>query len=266
MNVNLTVNVNLTENAALSTNVNPNKRPPYDLRMNPQYRVIVPFLLCQNLPCPLYVYSQFACAVDPQIVPLSKGAQRLLFEENAGGQSELSEAFSFEVMRQCFGAQLLKTEMSIAYWWPNWKKTDYSCKVQGITLGVSVTRAMKYNGVFTRRDGRNLLRKKLFGINESTKGVLERDEWQRQILHIWATDAYIEAILQKLFLEMVFNEPELVQNTVIIVTVACEDSWWIFYQNKLVEQMAKKRIKKNLSNGLRGREWSERGRVVNAVT
>lgn len=255
----------LTENAALLTNVNTNKRLPYDLLLNPQYSVIVPFLLCQNLPCPLYVASQFNCAVDPKTVPLSKGAQRILLEENAGGQSELSEAFSFEVMRKCFGAQLLKTEMAIAYWWPHWKKTDYSCKVSGIKLGVSVTRAMKYNGVFTRRDGRHLLRKKLNGIIESSQGVLERDEWQRQVLHIWATDSYIEVILQELFLEMVFNEPELVQNTLLLVTVASEDMWWIFYQNKLVKQSNKKKIKKNLSNS-EGREWRKCVAVANAVT
>jgi len=233
--------------------------------MNPQYSVIVPFLLCQNLPCPLYVASHFNCAVDPKRVPLSKGAQRILLEDNAGGQSELSEAFSFEVMRKCFGAQLLKTEMAITYWWPHWKKTDYSCRVGGVKLGVSVTRAMKYNGVFTRRDGRHLLRKKLSGIIESSQGVVERDEWQRQVLHIWATDPYIEDILQELFLEMVFNEPELVQNTVVLVTVASEDMWWIFYQNKLVKQSKKKNLKKKI-NSVQGREWSERGVVANAVT
>lgn len=254
-------NSNFPANAALLTNVNTNKRVPYDLLINPQYSTIIPFLLCQNLPCPLYVASQFNCSVEPKQVPLSKGAQRLLFEENAGGQSELSEAFSFEVLRKCFGAKLLKTEMAIAYWWPHWKKTDYSCRIGDTTVGVSVTRAMKYNGVFTRQDGRHLLRKKLFGINESSMGVLERDEWQRQVLHIWATDPYIEDLLQELFLEMVFNEPELVQNTVVLVTVASPDMWWIFYQNKLVKQSTKKRIKKNL-----GKVPASERTVVAAVT
>lgn len=253
---------NDTPNAALLTNVNINKRLPYDLLLNPQYSTIVPFLLHQNLPCPLYIFSQFDCTVNPKQVPLSKGAQRIMFEENAGGCSELSEAFSFEILRRCFGAKLVKTEMAIEYWWPHWKKTDYSCRMGEVKVGVSVTRAMKYNGVFTRKDGLHLLRKKLFGINESSLGVLERDEWQRQVLHIWATDPYIADLLQALFLELVFDEPELVQNTVILVTVASPDCWWIFYQNKLVKQASKKKMKKNLSKIL----VTEHSNVVTAVT
>jgi len=254
------------QNAALFTNINTNNDLPYSLLLNPQYTLIVPFLLTQNLPCPLYIASEFHCAADPKCVPLSKGAQRILLEENAGGQSEVSEAFSFEVLRKCFGAHLLKTEMSIGYWWPHWKKTDYSCTIENIKLGVSVTRAMKYNAVFTRSDGRALLRKKLFGINESSLGVLERDEWQRQILHIWATDEYVEEILHELFLEMVFTEPELVQNTVLLVTVASEEMWWIFYQNKMVKQNTKKKMKKNLRGRKMRRNERESECVVGAVT
>merc|ERR1712168_426319 len=97
-----------------------------------------------------------------------------------GGQSELSEGFSFEFLRKIFGDKLV--------------------------------------------------RKKLFGINESTLGVLEQDEWQRQILHIWATDEYVERILYEVFLELLFTEPELVRDTLIMVTVT--SSWWIFYQDK----------------------------------
>lgn len=161
-----------------------------------------------------------------------------MLEENAGGQSELSEGFSFEILKRVFGAKLVKTEMAIRYWWNSWKKTDYSVRMNGLVIGVSVTRAMKYRGIFNRGDAEKLLRKKLFGINESTLGVLEQDEWQRQILHIWATDEYVERVLYGTFLDLLFTEPDLVRNTIIMVTVT--SSWWIFYQDKYIKAKEKK--------------------------
>merc|ERR1711994_31570 len=110
-------------------------------------------------------------------------------------------------------------------------------------IGVSVTRAMKYKGIFNRVDAQKLLRKKLFGINESSLGVLEQDEWQRQILHIWATDEYVERILYEVFLELLFTEPELVRDTLIMVTVT--SSWWIFYQDKYIK-LKEKKVKKKV--------------------
>ena len=114
--------------------------------------------------------------------------------------------------------------------------------MSGEVIGVSVTRAMKYKGIFNRVDAEKLLRKKLFGINESSLGVLEQDEWQRQILHIWATDEYIERILYEVFLRLLFTEPDLVRDTIIMVTVTT--SWWIFYQDKYIKAKEKNMKKK----------------------
>merc|ERR1719419_303526 len=100
---------------------------------------------------------------------------------------------------------------------------------------------MKYKGIFNRVDAEKLLRK-LFGINESSLGVLEQDEWQRQILHIWATDEYIERILYEVFLRLLFTEPDLVRDTIIMVTVTT--SWWIFYQDKYIKAKEKNMKKK----------------------
>merc|ERR1711997_942224 len=223
-------------------NMTPNRQ--YDMFINDQYVPIVALILSQNVPTPLYLSSSFRTSLDPESVSLSSGARRIMLEENAGGQSELSEGFSFEFLRRIFGAKLVKTEMAIRYWWNSWKKTDYSVRMSGHVVGVSVTRAMKYQGIFTRFDAHKLLRKKLFGINESTPGVLEQDEWQRQILHIWATDEYIERILYDVFLELLFSEPDLVRNTIIMVTVT--SSWWIFYQDKYIKIKEKNAKKKSL--------------------
>ena len=75
------------------------------------------------------------------------------------------------------------------------------------------------------------------GIEESTLAVFGCDEWQRQILHIWTTDEYIEEILHKTFLKMLLTEAELVSNTIVIVTVASADCWWLFYQNEYLKNM-----------------------------
>lgn len=224
-------------------NMTPNSKQ-YAISLNDQYVPIIALILSQNVPTPLYLRSVFQTTLSPEAMRVSTGARRIMLEENAGGQSELSEGFSFEILKRVFGAKLVKTEMAIRYWWNSWKKTDYSVRMNGQVIGVSVTRAMKYRGIFNRGDAEKLLRKKLFGINESTLGVLEQDEWQRQILHIWATDEYVERVLYETFLDLLFTEPDLVRNTIIMVTVT--SSWWIFYQDKYIKAKEKKARKEEI--------------------
>merc|ERR1719384_2050118 len=220
----------------------------YSVYLNDQYVPIIALILSQNVATPLYLRSSFQTQLDPEAVTLSSGARRIMLEENAGGQSELSEGFSFEILKRVFGAKLVKTEMAIRYWWNSWKKTDYSVRMNGQVIGVSVTRAMKYKGIFGRGDAEKLLRRKLYGINESTLGVLEQDQWQRQILHIWATDDYVERILYDTFLSLLFSEPDLVRDTIIVVTVTA--SWWIFYQDKYIKIKEKNAKKESLRQEL----------------
>mmetsp|Transcript_12425 Transcript_12425/g.11031 ORF Transcript_12425/g.11031 Transcript_12425/m.11031 type:complete len:388 (-) Transcript_12425:78-1241(-) len=258
MNVNKNSNNNISNNndnkLQIEVNMTSNNKQ-YDIFMNCEYTKILQFLLITNLQCPLYIRNSFETKLNPEQIRISNGAKRLMFSENAGGASELSEGFSFEVLKKCFGAKLLKTEMEIKYMWFNhWKKTDYSVKIGNNVIGVSVTRAMKYQGLFNKQDAIKLLTKKLNGVIESTEGVLDCHKWQRQILHIWATDKYIETILHETLLELLFDQPELVGDTVVIVTVASEEMWWLFYQDKYMKKnvnkkkMKKKVLKKNLSS------------------
>ena len=53
--------------------------------------------------------------------------------------------------------------MEVSYWPEGGSITDYVCHMFDITLGVSVTRAMKYKGDFTQEDAERLLTKKLGG-------------------------------------------------------------------------------------------------------
>lgn len=78
------------------------------------------------------------------MITLCAGAKKVLYTPNAGGNSIWSEAVSFEVLTSLCRAVLHKTEMEIEYM-PGSKITDYSVKVFGKDIGVSVTRAMKFS-------------------------------------------------------------------------------------------------------------------------
>ena len=86
-----------------------------------------------------------------------------MFTPNAGGNSVESETLSFEMLKKSFNAKLLKTEMEVSYWPMGGSITDYVCYMFDSIIGVSVTRAMKYNGEFTYEDANKLLVKKLKG-------------------------------------------------------------------------------------------------------
>jgi len=169
--------------------------------------------------------SFIASVVDKHALRMSADAQRILFAQNAGGSSELSEALSFELMRVLFNARLIHTEMELNYWPLGSKITDYSMEVDDQVFGVSVTRAMKYKGLFELQDGVRLLNKKLFGVNASSKAVVPTQRWSKQILHIWAQSRYIFDVLVDAYEN--FMDDELRSNTLVMVTVA-ENAPWIF--------------------------------------
>ena len=123
---------------------------------------------------------------------LTPGGRVLLETENAGGSSELSEVFSFEVLARCEEATLLKTETMVDY---DPKKpgpiTDILVKVEGFNVGVSVVRAfifMDDSGAFPEEEATRILVKKLDAILASSARVVGEDTWVKQILHIISAD------------------------------------------------------------------------------
>eukprot|EP01103_Thecamoeba_quadrilineata_P002585 TRINITY_DN1250_c3_g1_i1.p1 TRINITY_DN1250_c3_g1~~TRINITY_DN1250_c3_g1_i1.p1 ORF type:complete len:466 (-),score=110.66 TRINITY_DN1250_c3_g1_i1:22-1419(-) len=151
---------------------------------------------------------------------LSSSSYRLLNEPNAGGSSELSEAFSFEILMLCFGAQLWMTEMQIEYWWSNSKKTDYSVLLSGHKLGISVTRAIKFGGSYTEEDAFKLLSKKLKGIELSDANVIEPHAWEQQALFVWTPTVEIAEITERVFRKM--------NSTTLVVVVTSNRSDWLY--------------------------------------
>lgn len=161
---------------------------------------------------------------------LSEGGSRIFNEPNAGGSSTWSEVLSFEVLKNCFGASLIATELEIQYNWGS-KITDYSCIIDNQKIGVSVTRLIDFNDlnrsfkpVFTSEDAKNILSKKLKGILASTAGVYDEYKWNKQILHVWVTSPKVREAVEKEYLNI---PAELRSNTLVLITVA-ENAKWIF--------------------------------------
>eukprot|EP00005_Dracoamoeba_jomungandri_P005464 CAMPEP_0174260344 /NCGR_PEP_ID=MMETSP0439-20130205/9655_1 /TAXON_ID=0 /ORGANISM="Stereomyxa ramosa, Strain Chinc5" /LENGTH=313 /DNA_ID=CAMNT_0015344567 /DNA_START=266 /DNA_END=1207 /DNA_ORIENTATION=+ len=157
-------------------------------------------------------------------VQLSEGGKKVKFTPNAGGNSVASEVISYEVLRSCYGAELLRTEMELDYFPMGGKITDYSVQMYGLHIGVSVTRAMKYGGIFNEQDAKRLLKKKLYGVNESSRLVLE--PFHKQILHIITEAEYMVDVLRNVYDKL---KPELTSDTLVVVTVAEKNADWVFY-------------------------------------
>lgn len=145
---------------------------------------------------------------------LSTGAKRMFTCPNAGGSSEKSEILSFELLQRCFGADLQKTEMEVRYHPEGGSMTDYTCTMFSTSLGVSVTRAMKYHGDYTVEDAAKLLNKKLNGVLRASKNTMEK--WSKQILHVWVTSLAVSVLIAEAYNQLPKN---LKSNTVVLVTV-----------------------------------------------
>ena len=133
------------------------------------------------------------------------------------------------VGQACFGAVLLKTEMDIRYTSKS-SIVDYSCKVFGLSTGVSVTRVswakreitliargMKLTRLcshahvaallparvgqamswppgtpFDPQEAVRIMKKKLIGLQRASEAVDPRDKWSRCLLHVWAQSTEVK--------------------------------------------------------------------------
>ena len=134
----------------------------------------------------------FAAGETYDEASISTDGQRIMNTPNAGGSSIESEVMSFEVLRACEGAKLLKTETEVLYGddvaGPA-TITDILVEIAGKKVGVSVTRAYRpQSQPFPDADVKALIEKKLEGINQSTRRVKPEDKWVKQILHVFAAN------------------------------------------------------------------------------
>lgn len=163
-------------------------------------------------------------------------ARRVLDSPNAGGSSELSEAFSMQILHDHFGAHTIQTEMEIKYWSDHWKRCDFVTKVRNEFVAVSVTRVAtppmnrKKLGhspkiVFNREMAIHLLDKKLYGLVVARAGFMD-EGYYRSWLHILCqTDEEVD-ILRSAYDELT---PELQSDIEVIVTqVTGDDAKYLF--------------------------------------
>lgn len=170
----------------------------------------------------LIVRNNFRAVKPRESFKLTDGSQKILNIPNAGGNSVWSEVLSCEILSTLFNAKLLRTEMELEYWPMGCKITDFSAEIFGEKIGVSVTRAMKFQGTFNEHDAEVLLTKKLGGVNESSRCIIPEHSWKRQILHIWATHEYIADVIYTKFNKL---PNELKNDTLVMVTVVTDASW-----------------------------------------
>lgn len=137
----------------------------------------------------------FAAGENYDKASLSPGGQILFDTPNAGGSSTESETMSFEILRYCDGAKLLKTETQILYQPPDNTAantiSDILMEIDGKKVGVSVVRVYKPSSQPALTDDavKALLEKKLVGIIRSSQRVLPADKWVKQILHVFTVSA-----------------------------------------------------------------------------
>ncbi|MAQ19022.1 MAG: hypothetical protein CMN30_30015 [Sandaracinus sp.] len=159
---------------------------------------------------------------DPEERPLlTPGAQRILEEGTAGGSSGVSEAFAYEVLARCEGAELVKTETEIRYD-VSGSITDMSVMLGTERIGVSVARAFYFppTDPYPLSEADRVLRNKLEGILESSANVREADAWTKQIL---AIVAYGDMHAEQMMTAWEAIEESLRADTIIYVIITDGD-------------------------------------------
>jgi hypothetical protein len=175
-----------------------------------------------------YLMTYFNQAKCFSNMNLSAGARQIKNSPNAGGSSVESEVLSFEIFKVGYNAKLLKTEMQVPYFPAGGSLTDYVMKMFDQIIGVSVTRAMKFDGAeFTIDDADYLLRKKLRGIHQAAKNSLFK--WSKQLLHVWLFDESVECALLQAWSDL---DVGLKRDTILVLTLAT-NSREIFF-NKIL--------------------------------
>jgi len=157
---------------------------------------------------------------------LSDGGAALWDAGTLGGSSIHSEIIAYELLYRCELAELLKTEGEILYAVQG-KKTDMLTEIDGLPIGVSVTRAVSWphDAEYLPQQAIDLLASKLDDIEASTANVHPNDAWAKQILHVvaFATDHadVVEAAWGSL-------DPQITDDTLVVVTVTDGEDGFVY--------------------------------------
>ena len=215
-----------SDTATAKADISTADAPPTDATSGPQKTAwgtidghCAPTLLKPGSDDPQFIVNTYqfdpATKFDPS--PLSPGAKKRYDGPNAGGSSKCSEVMSMQLLVDCAGAKVHKTETEIQYDTKG-ALTDYMLELSGTKFGVSVTRAYlgPTNFNYDLAKAKSLLEKKLKGVNDSTANVSAADKWSRQLLHVWTLQPTWTPHLQKAWNEL---DAKLKGNTIVLVTV-----------------------------------------------
>ena len=149
---------------------------------------------------------------------LSTDGKKVHDDGNLGGSSLYSEVMAFEVLHRCELASLIKTESEIVYDSEQGKKTDLLVRIDGLDIGVSVTRAVGFpkDAPYTAEQAKALLDDKLSDVLLSSANVASQDAWEKQILLILAYADQHRDALEKAWLDV---DVATRANTLVWVTV-----------------------------------------------
>ncbi len=157
---------------------------------------------------------------------LTPGGREIIADGNAGGSSLYSEVFSYELLARCEDAELLKTETEILYDTQS-KKTDLLVEIDGLKIGVSVTRAVAFPfaNPYSVAQAKTLLEGKLGDIHLSTASVSAADAWEKQILYVIAYGPMHATSLQTAYAQI---DPAIKGDTVLMIAVSNGDDAFLY--------------------------------------
>ena len=133
-------------------------------------------------------------------------AHRSLSVVNAGGKSEISEAYSMDYIYRNFGGDNFIFEKEVEYIWTGYSILDYLCIIRGTQVSVSVTRAMRQNDSFTSDYAEQLMEKKLNGLYRANSNLINPSS--SGLLHVWCQDTEIVNTLTD-SLEVLIDEEKI---------------------------------------------------------
>jgi len=144
-------------------------------------------------------------------------ALELIADGNLGGSSIHSEAVAMEVLDRCEGADLLLTEAEIQYTDPGGKKTDIYVDIDGIAVGISVTRAFHYppEEGYTVAEGEALLEDKLADVLLSEANAAAANPWTHSVLSVIAWDSAAGDAIEAAWASVT----EVQDDTILLLTV-----------------------------------------------
>jgi len=166
-------------------------------------------------------------SLTPGDMRWSPGAQKILSVENAGGDSILSEALSFEIFSRAFGCSLLETEMEVHYFPRGSSIIDYTAVVEedDIIVGVSVTRCMDAPHRAMDADGAlRLIRKKMRGLLSAEANISKLFAWDRSVLHVLCDTEANADLITAAYAELDAEE----KDNVVVVISTVDGAPWAF--------------------------------------